>query len=293
MTVAAIGIGSNQGDAVSNVRAATAQLSSLGTVSAISRLYLTKPWGVKDQADFINAAALVETALEPHELLVALKDLERRLGRCSSYRWGPRVIDLDILYYGDRRINEPDLIVPHPRLLERSFALIPLAEIDSSYRDIAAASGYAAQPGECTALMFEDGDELIARVHRLVRVFEETDLVRLRVSDEADDAIEVRRARQNSSVRSDGAQAGAAPAHLREASAVEVIKADLVGIAHLNKPIPLPGSQLEGDRELAYVEALGIRNPVNSRGGGRLVSILVSEGDTVEYGQPLFEIDRV
>lgn len=294
MPVAAIGIGSNQGDAISNVRTAVAQLATVGGLAAVSRLYRTKPWGYGDQPEFINAAALLDTALGPRELLNALQQIETRLGRRPTHRWGPRVIDLDILYYADVRINEPDLIIPHPRLLERRFALVPLADIDPRYRDAAARLGYSAQSGECTALMFDESDQLIGRVRRLVAAFEETDLVRLRVSEEGDDAIELRRAPRGTNLAGPpDAERAIAPGQAREPAALEVIKANLVGIVHLNKPVPVPGARLEDDRELAYVEALGIRNPVNSRGSGRLVAVLVSDGEAVEYGQPLFEIERV
>ena len=129
MGTAAIGIGSNIGDAAANVEAAIARLRRLGDVLARSQLYRSAPWGGVDQPSFCNAAALVATALTPRELLLALQDLEQELGRRPTFRWGPRVIDLDILVYDELHIDEPDLIVPHPRLLERAFALIPLAEI--------------------------------------------------------------------------------------------------------------------------------------------------------------------
>jgi 2-amino-4-hydroxy-6-hydroxymethyldihydropteridine diphosphokinase len=83
----------------------------------------------------VNAAALLETSLEPHALLAALQEIERAIGRVPTHRWGPRAIDLDILAYDDLELAEPDLVIPHPRLLERAFALGPLAEIDPSYRD--------------------------------------------------------------------------------------------------------------------------------------------------------------
>lgn len=115
------------------MRAAIASLAELGTVLACSRLYRTKAWGRTDQPDFCNAAAILETNLAPRELLAALKKLEHELGRVPSERWGPRALDLDILYYDESRIDEPGLQIPHPRLLERAFALVPLAEIDERY----------------------------------------------------------------------------------------------------------------------------------------------------------------
>jgi 2-amino-4-hydroxy-6-hydroxymethyldihydropteridine diphosphokinase len=139
MALARIGIGSNVGDAAANVRTAFERLGELGTVTARSSLYRTKAWGVIDQADFWNAAALLNTALEPHELLRELKRLESDMGRVTTFRWGPRVIDLDILAYDDLALAEPDLTIPHPRLRERAFALAPLAEIDAAF-----AADYAA-----------------------------------------------------------------------------------------------------------------------------------------------------
>jgi 2-amino-4-hydroxy-6-hydroxymethyldihydropteridine diphosphokinase len=130
MPLARIGIGSNVGDAAANVRAAFEALSAAGVVTARSSLYRTKAWGVTDQADFFNAAALLETALSPRELLGALKAIEQEMGRTQTYHWGPRVIDLDILAYDDIKMDEPDLTIPHARLRERAFALVPLAEID-------------------------------------------------------------------------------------------------------------------------------------------------------------------
>ncbi len=134
MAIARIGIGSNLGDAAANVERAIASLARLGVVLARSSLYVTKAWGVEAQPDFVNAAALLDTALEPRELLVALQGLESELGRSTTFRWGPRSIDLDILAYDDLTLNEPGLTIPHAHLLERGFALAPLAEIDPSFR---------------------------------------------------------------------------------------------------------------------------------------------------------------
>lgn len=144
---AAIGIGSNMGDAPANVMAAIDALSKIGTVQARSRLYRTQPWGKTDQPDFINAAAILETVLPPRDLLKALKHIEIELGRTPGERWGPRAIDLDILFYGDIEINEPGLQIPHPRLQERAFVLIPLAEIDPAYAHAAAALSPAERAG--------------------------------------------------------------------------------------------------------------------------------------------------
>ena len=120
MPVAAIGIGSNTGDAAANVRGAFERLAEIGDVVARSSLYRTEPWGVIDQPPFVNAAALVETALAPRELLAALRRIEAEQGRVATFRWGPRVLDLDILAYAGVKLNEPDLTIPHARLHERA-----------------------------------------------------------------------------------------------------------------------------------------------------------------------------
>jgi 2-amino-4-hydroxy-6-hydroxymethyldihydropteridine diphosphokinase len=133
MPLARIGIGANLGNAVHTVQIALEELKRYGVVVRASSLYSTKPWGVQNQPDFVNAAALLETTLTPRELLVELKKLEAELGREQTYRWGPRVVDFDILAYDDRVVDEPDLVIPHPHLHERAFVLVPLAEIDPSY----------------------------------------------------------------------------------------------------------------------------------------------------------------
>ncbi len=149
MTVAAIGLGSNEGDAEMHVRRAFDRLAETGTVLARSSLYRTTPWGVTDQPPFVNAAALVDTALQPRALLAALKRIECDEGRVATFRWGPRALDLDILAYGNTRLTAPDLTVPHARLRERAFALVPLAEIDPSY----AALRDALPPGELAGVV--------------------------------------------------------------------------------------------------------------------------------------------
>ena len=146
MALARIGVGSNVGDAVANVRRAIDELAALGTVAARSSLYRSEPWGVPEQPDFVNAAALLETVLEPRALLAALKAIEHRMGRGETQRWGPRVIDLDILAYDDLEMREPRLTIPHERLFERAFALAPLAEIDPAFQ-----AAYGRLPAEARA----------------------------------------------------------------------------------------------------------------------------------------------
>ena len=134
MIRAYIGIGSNLDQPVRQVRRGIDALRALGEVGAVSSLYRTAPWGKTDQPEFVNAVVALDTKLEPRPLLYGLKRIERELGRADDgERWGPRRIDFDILLYGDQEIDETDLIVPHPRLHERAFALVPLAEIAPAY----------------------------------------------------------------------------------------------------------------------------------------------------------------
>lgn len=126
-----VGLGSNLGDRAAMLRAALERLASLGKILAASSVYETEPWGKTDQPRFLNAACILETELEPRDLLHGLARIERELGRdrLAEERWGPRVIDLDLLLYDGRVENTDALAVPHPRLHERAFALVPLAEI--------------------------------------------------------------------------------------------------------------------------------------------------------------------
>jgi 2-amino-4-hydroxy-6-hydroxymethyldihydropteridine diphosphokinase len=126
-----IGLGSNLGDREENLRRALARLAELGPVRS-SSFQETDPVGVTDQPRFLNAAAELETELAPRELLERLLAIERELGRDRKreQRWGPRLVDLDLLLYGDVVIDERGLTVPHPRLAERRFVLQPLNELD-------------------------------------------------------------------------------------------------------------------------------------------------------------------
>lgn len=144
---ALLGLGANLGDPVATLNEAKGRLAALGRVTAASALYRTPPWGVAEQPPFVNAALVLETELDPDALLVALKALERDLGRVASVRWGPRAIDLDILDVDGVRRDDPHLTIPHPRLFERAFALVPLAEIEPAFaaaRDALPANDLAA-----------------------------------------------------------------------------------------------------------------------------------------------------
>ena len=133
MTRAHIGLGANLGDSIAMLHRARRELDAHGRVVATSSLYRTPAWGVTEQPPFVNAALTLATDLTPHALLAALKALETDLGRRATFRWGPRAIDLDILVYGTLRLDEADLTIPHARLAQRAFALVPLAEIDTTF----------------------------------------------------------------------------------------------------------------------------------------------------------------
>jgi 2-amino-4-hydroxy-6-hydroxymethyldihydropteridine diphosphokinase len=127
-----VGLGSNLDEPPRQITRAFEALDELEDTQLVlrSRRYRTKPFGPIAQPDFVNAAAGLLTRLTARRLLDALKATERRLGRVrATERWGPRRIDLDLLVYGDARIDEPELAVPHPGLAERAFALAPLADI--------------------------------------------------------------------------------------------------------------------------------------------------------------------
>jgi len=126
MTLAYVGLGSNLGDSERLIRDAAELIGA----RRLSPIVETEPWGYANQPNFLNAVAELETALTARQLLDHLLDVERRLGRERiGHRWGPRTIDLDLLLYGEEVVDEPGLVVPHPRLLEREFALRPLAEL--------------------------------------------------------------------------------------------------------------------------------------------------------------------
>ena len=124
-----IALGTNLGDRLANLRAAIDAFDPEIIVTAESHVYETPPWGYEDQPAFLNMVVKAETDLEPESLLAYLKQLEVELGREDNFRWGPRLIDLDILFYDDLVIESPPLVIPHPRLHERGFVLIPLLDI--------------------------------------------------------------------------------------------------------------------------------------------------------------------
>ena len=167
-----LGLGSNLGR---RARALSLTAMRLGLVQGVqlvrlSAVYETDPWGVQDQPPFLNLvlAARIETsgvppALSPQELLCRLKRLETALGREPSERWGPRAVDIDILLFGDRQVASPDLTIPHPRIHERQFVLIPLSEI---------APDAEITPGLTAAALARPGEAGVQRIGPLATVLQ-------------------------------------------------------------------------------------------------------------------------
>jgi 2-amino-4-hydroxy-6-hydroxymethyldihydropteridine diphosphokinase len=133
MADALIALGGNVGDVRSAFVKAIANICGMtqAALKARSSDYLTPPWGEEQQAPFVNACIEIETSLDPHALLFTLHKIEKKFGRDRAHerRWGPRTLDLDLLAYDDVSIDKPELTLPHPRLFERAFVLVPLAEI--------------------------------------------------------------------------------------------------------------------------------------------------------------------
>src|ERR1700749_3256440 len=130
---AVIALGGNVGDVRATFQKAIAQIRGMAqaTLTARSSDYATPPWGEEKQARFINACIEIETSLDPHALLFTLHKIEKKFGRDRALetRWGPRTLDLDLIAYDDVSIDKPELTLPHPRLFERAFVLVPLVEI--------------------------------------------------------------------------------------------------------------------------------------------------------------------
>lgn len=153
-----IGLGSNLGDRKNNILTAIQKLNQQQKISihAISSLYETKPVGVTTQPDFINGAISIYTTLTPLELLAVCLHVECQMGRVRDERWGPRNIDIDILVYHDLTIQDEVLTIPHPRLCERAFVLIPLQEIAG---DIQVDQGLT--PGELLNKIHDQSDVVL------------------------------------------------------------------------------------------------------------------------------------
>lgn len=131
LTRAALGIGGNLGDTKQNLINVISNLAHQLDVEvlSVSKLYKTPPWGKTDQPAFLNACMLVETSLSARQLLDKCLDIEQKLGRVRAERWGPRQVDIDILFFGDEIIAEEGLEVPHPRMTDRAFVMQPLSDI--------------------------------------------------------------------------------------------------------------------------------------------------------------------
>lgn len=300
-----VGIGTNLGDRAAIMAAAFDALRKVGRVRRRSTVYRTKPWGRTDQPEFYNAVVEIATELPPRELLVQLRDIERELGRVPGERWGPRVVDFDILIYDDVVLHDDDLHVPHALLRERAFALVPLAELDERFAtwrdalDSAALEGVAPLSApeqarfdtlvrESRRGMPEESNGSIAqRVRALAEFLLEAEAARVRIK-RGEEVIEV--------VRGNGhaAHGGDPPSDVQETepARIDTIRADIVGIFHFGRPPAQVGDVFDDDRELGHIEALGIRTPVHTLGPGRLVAVAAADTSPVEYGQALFMIAR-
>lgn len=128
-----IGLGSNIGEKAKNLEKALDEINLINgiKIDGVSSLYSTSPWGKTDQEDFVNQVVRITTSIGPIELLHILQKIEIKMGRQRKEKWGPRIIDLDILLYGDEVIDSAELKIPHPYMRERLFVLIPLQEIDA------------------------------------------------------------------------------------------------------------------------------------------------------------------
>lgn len=137
MTRVFLGLGSNKGDRIAFLQSAAREIASLPrtSIEQTSAVYETEPYGVQDQADFLNAVIEIRTELSPEEVFRKTKEIESRLGRSEAVRWGPREIDIDLLFYGSIVLSNLKLTVPHPGASLRRFVLEPLAEIVQDFRD--------------------------------------------------------------------------------------------------------------------------------------------------------------
>jgi 2-amino-4-hydroxy-6-hydroxymethyldihydropteridine diphosphokinase len=129
VTLALVGFGANLGDPADTLPRAIAACGRLGVIQAVSPTYRTAPIGMTDQPDFLNAVAALETDLDPASLLAGLHSVEAEFGRVRDVRWGPRTLDLDLLWFDGVESHDPDLELPHPRAHEREFVLRPLVDI--------------------------------------------------------------------------------------------------------------------------------------------------------------------
>jgi 2-amino-4-hydroxy-6-hydroxymethyldihydropteridine diphosphokinase len=145
---AVVGLGANLGDRLATLRAALERLALVGTIEKTSSVYATAPVGGPPQEEYLNAAVLIETEARPRELLHSLLAIEGGLGRVRRERNGPRVIDLDVLWIEGVVVKSEELEVPHPRLNERAFALVPMLEVAPGARDPRTGVEYVVPEGE-------------------------------------------------------------------------------------------------------------------------------------------------
>ena len=164
--IAYLGLGTNLGDRRANLRNALQLLSAAPGIrlQRTSQIYETEPWGVTDQPPFLNCAAEIAVTLDPETLLSQCQTVERQVGRVPGPRWGPRLIDVDLLLYGARAVTLPHLEIPHPRLHLRAFALIPLAELAPDSRHPAPEVWGGRSVGQLAQLA--DGQEGVVAVGR-------------------------------------------------------------------------------------------------------------------------------
>ncbi len=134
MSLMYLSLGSNLNDRYANLQRAIAALQEHFTITAISPVYLTEPWGDTDQPAFLNVCVAATTNMPPHDALRLIKATEADMGREPARRWGPRLIDIDILFYDKLILSDQELIIPHPRIGERAFVLAPLADIIPDFR---------------------------------------------------------------------------------------------------------------------------------------------------------------
>jgi len=134
MSLMYLGLGSNLNDRYANLQRAIAGLQKHFIITAISPVYLTEPWGDTDQPAFLNVCVAASTSVPPHDALRLIKAIEADMGREPTRRWGPRLIDIDILFYDKLVLSDQELTIPHPRIAERAFVLAPLADIIPDFR---------------------------------------------------------------------------------------------------------------------------------------------------------------
>jgi 2-amino-4-hydroxy-6-hydroxymethyldihydropteridine diphosphokinase len=134
MSLMYLSLGSNLNDRYANLRRAVAMLQDKVAVTAVSPVFATEPWGVREQPPFLNICVAAVTTLTPHEVLHFIKFIEQQMGRKTTSHWGPRLIDIDILFYDSLVIEDEELTIPHPHIAERAFVLAPLATIIPSFK---------------------------------------------------------------------------------------------------------------------------------------------------------------